>query len=80
MALGSGWGVNEKVQNTEEPMPNFFSGSDLDFFYAGFFFAAGEPGMPYAVSGPVTQSSTNVNLNRLSTYNVKNWNMPDPYT
>ena len=36
--------------------------------------------MPYAVSGPVAQSSTNVNLNWLSTYNVKKWNMPDPYT
>ena len=37
----------------------------------GIFFAAGEPGMPYAVSGPVAQSSTNVDLNWLSTYNLK---------
>ena len=28
--------------------------------------------MPYAVSGPVAQSSINANLNWLSTYNVKN--------
>ena len=33
--------------------------------------------MPYAVSGPVAQSSINANLNWLSTYNVKKWNMPD---
>ena len=24
LALGSGWGVNEKVQNAGEPLPNLF--------------------------------------------------------
>ena len=48
-------GVNKKVQNTGEPMPNFFFRLGLRFFMQGIFFAAGEPGMPYAVSGPVAQ-------------------------
>ena len=30
-------GVNEKVQNTGEPMPNFFLGVDLIVFPAFFF-------------------------------------------
>ena len=32
-----GLGMNEKVQNTGEPMPNFFLGVDLIVFPAFFF-------------------------------------------
>ena len=32
-----GLGVNEKVQNTGEPMPNFFLGVDLIVFPSFFF-------------------------------------------
>ena len=35
MARVIGLGVSRKVQNTGEPMPNFFKGLDLGFFRGG---------------------------------------------
>ena len=41
-----GLGVNEKVQDTVEPMPNFFLGVDL-FFFQAFFSSKFKPPPPH---------------------------------
>ena len=43
-----GLGVNEKVQNTGEPMPNFFLGVDFIVFLAFFFQILSPPPPPHS--------------------------------